>query len=304
MAYLGGTIEKVYWLDNKWFNSIPTGTEYAKPPEPKPVKSMPTDDPKSCKKCHAEPTGPISDLASITVLPKEAAVQIAETEIFMAIPQDQYGNLIATAISWSVENTTVGSINAAGFFIAAANGSTKVIASSGSISGNATVNVTLPPLPLNGKYVTLQNQTWIWVPAVQIWAYGMLYPIYAYPSDGSFLMDTPLGSESYIEKKFYVTPDATNLSARIWGAKNMDGASWCGQPVTTTISLTDSGNAMYELDKFTPIQMDNGVGDGIGPKNYSLNPHKGQTVKIRVDQTSGYGHCTYGYYKDIGIQTN
>lgn len=129
--------------------------------------------------------------------------------------------------------------------------------------------------------------------------------LHAHPEDGSFLMDTPYDTVSYIERSFDIPSDAINLSARIWGAKNMDGASWCGEPVTTTVSIIDNGNTVNDLDSFMPIQMDNGIGGNlVDPRNYSLMQYIGQTVKVRLSQTSGYGHCTYGYYQDIEIQTS
>ncbi len=47
--------------------------------------------------------------------------------------------------------------------------------------------------------------------------------------------------------------------------------------------------------------MDNGIGDTVASKIYDLTAYAGQKINLRISQTSGNTHCTYGYYKDIKI---
>ncbi len=87
-------------------------------------------------------TGP---LASITVTPNPASVQVNNTQSFIAIGRDAGGNVFIMTPVWSVINGG-GSINAStGLFTAGAVAGTytnTVQATSGSVSGTATVNVT------------------------------------------------------------------------------------------------------------------------------------------------------------------
>ncbi len=90
-------------------------------------------------------------LATIVVSPNPATVTTNNTQQFTAIGSDAQGNVVAIAPVWSVVNGG-GSINASGFFTAgnvAGTFNNTVQATSGSISGTATVIVTaVGPAPL------------------------------------------------------------------------------------------------------------------------------------------------------------
>lgn len=81
---------------------------------------------------------------TITVSPSTATVEVGSGQKFTATSLDQDGKPIEAVIAWNVENPAVGSIDAAGNFIGASVGTTKVIASNGTVSGNATIEVTNP----------------------------------------------------------------------------------------------------------------------------------------------------------------
>jgi hypothetical protein len=87
-------------------------------------------------------------LASITVSPNPAAVQTNGAVLFAAVGRDAGGNIVPVAVTWSVVNGG-GTINAGtGLFTAgniAASFANTVRATSGALSGSATVNVTSPP---------------------------------------------------------------------------------------------------------------------------------------------------------------
>ena len=96
-------------------------------------------------------------LATITVTPNPATLPINTTQQFTAVGKDASGNVVAITPVWSVVNGG-GNINAGtGVFTAGAVAGTfnnTVKATSGSISGTATVIVTPPPGPLATITVT------------------------------------------------------------------------------------------------------------------------------------------------------
>jgi len=84
-------------------------------------------------------------LTTINVSPSLANVTVGNTRQFTAALLDQFGNPISGSVSWSLSNSTVGSVNSSGLFTAAANGSSQVIAQSGNVTGYGTVMVTTNP---------------------------------------------------------------------------------------------------------------------------------------------------------------
>ena len=98
--------------------------------------------------------GDIADTAAVTVT-EEAVPVIASIEIFTytsniavgdsaqfhAEVEDSEGEDIDAEVNWSLSDSTVGSIDRYGLFIALAVGETKVIASAGEISGEAEITV-------------------------------------------------------------------------------------------------------------------------------------------------------------------
>jgi len=88
-------------------------------------------------------------LATITVTPNPMSLQQGTTQQYVAVGRDAGGNPVNLTPVWSVANGG-GSTNATGLFTAGGTSGTfsnSVTATSGSISGNATVTVTAPPPP-------------------------------------------------------------------------------------------------------------------------------------------------------------
>ena len=102
-------------------------------------------------------TSPLASLATIVVTPNPATVNTNGTQQFTAVGRDANGNVVAITPVWSVVNGG-GSINAAsGLFTAGAVIGTyagTVKATSGAISGAATVNVIAPVAALASIDVT------------------------------------------------------------------------------------------------------------------------------------------------------
>ncbi|WP_157200404.1 right-handed parallel beta-helix repeat-containing protein, partial [Methanogenium cariaci] len=87
-------------------------------------------------------------LTTITVLPSEASLVSGTTRQFTALAKDQYGKLMAgVPVTWSCADTSVGTVDVNGLFTALAEGTTEISATSGGISGQATVTVGEAPPP-------------------------------------------------------------------------------------------------------------------------------------------------------------
>ncbi|KAF1078716.1 NosD domain-containing protein [Methanogenium sp. MK-MG] len=81
-------------------------------------------------------------LTTITVLPSEASLVSGTTRQFTALAKDQYGKLMTgVPVTWSCANTSVGTVDVKGIFTALSEGTTEITATSGGISGQATVTV-------------------------------------------------------------------------------------------------------------------------------------------------------------------
>lgn len=88
-------------------------------------------------------------LTSIVVTPANPTIAVGGTQTFIASPKDQFGNSIATVITWTSSTPAVGTIGAGtGVFTAIAAGTTTITATSGAVSGTsvATVTIGLPVL--------------------------------------------------------------------------------------------------------------------------------------------------------------
>src|SRR5439155_6774449 len=81
-------------------------------------------------------------IASISVLPASSTVTTNGTQQFTATSKDQFGVVFQPSLTWSASGG--GTMSSSGLFTAGAaiGGLFTVTASSGGVSGNATVNVT------------------------------------------------------------------------------------------------------------------------------------------------------------------
>jgi hypothetical protein len=123
-------------------------------------------------------------LASITVTPNPATMPINATQQFVAVGKDANGNVVAITPVWSVVNPVAGSINSGtGLFTAGTTPGTytnTVVATSGALSGTATVIVTtgaLATITVTPNPVTLQINTTQQFTAVGRDAGGNVVPI-------------------------------------------------------------------------------------------------------------------------------
>jgi hypothetical protein len=141
-----------------------------------------------------------------------------------------------------------------------------------------------PPLVLAQTTVIIEGAPWTLVVTSQ----SAGYPVCVTQRDGNtglvgFSMDTPFGTSAYIERQFTVPPISPTFSMTVWG--NYD-------PVTVTIFVNGQ-----QLDTFTPPPSQKGGTPET--KRYDLSQWAGQTVTIRISQTSGGTTGTFCWYKNI-----
>ncbi len=86
------------------------------------------------------------ELKKIIVNPSAVSVKVGQNQNFQASPYDQYDQPISATISWTSSDPGVGTINNNGAFTPIAQGTTTITATSGTVSGTATV--TVPPIPV------------------------------------------------------------------------------------------------------------------------------------------------------------
>ena len=93
----------------------------------------------------SDPPSPV--LTTIVVAPASASVQEGDTLQLAATGYDQYGVVIAAAITWASDDGAIATVDAAGLVTAVDAGATAITASSGTVSGTAQITVTAPPPP-------------------------------------------------------------------------------------------------------------------------------------------------------------
>ncbi len=101
----------------------------------------------------ATPTSTITPvLSTITIQPGTVSVIAGNTQTFIALPKDQFGNIVSTNVLWSSSNANAGIIDAAGVFTALGAGTTIITATSGVISAQIKVSVIPKPAVVSAAY--------------------------------------------------------------------------------------------------------------------------------------------------------
>lgn len=102
---------------------------------------------------------PAPALTTITISPATATLVAGGTHTFTATALDQFGNPIATTITWSSSNTTVGTIDTTGKFKASRAGTTTIMAANGTVNGTATVTAATPGATALVTFVVTESIT-------------------------------------------------------------------------------------------------------------------------------------------------
>ena len=92
---------------------------------------------------------PVPVVSSITVSPASVTTEINSAQTFTADTKDQFGDPIATTLTWTSSDRSVGTITPSGYFTAIAEGTTTITASSGSVIGQVSAVVTASRNNLN-----------------------------------------------------------------------------------------------------------------------------------------------------------
>jgi hypothetical protein len=162
----------------------------------------------------------IVTLTSISVSPASASVVVGGTQQFTATAKDQFGNLLSPQPSFSWMVSGGGTINSTGLFTAgsAAGGPYTVTASSGGVSGTASVTVTAASTFTIGETNILSNND---------------------NGNGNWLIaqQATLGqSATILSMSFYVTTAGGNLRLGIYDAAGPNGGP--GQLKAQTAAFT------------------------------------------------------------------
>ena len=87
---------------------------------------------------NAQPGG----VASVTVSPSSAAINVGQTQQFTAVAKDSNGNVInGASFTWSSDTTSVATVNSNGLATTVAQGTAHITATSSGVNGTATLTV-------------------------------------------------------------------------------------------------------------------------------------------------------------------
>jgi acid phosphatase len=106
-------------------------------------------------------------VASVTVAPASASVQVGRTVQLTATPKDANGNpLVGRTIAWSSGNTSIAGVNGSGLVTGVAVGSAAITATSEGQSGTSAITVTAAPPPGSSQFghvfiVTEENTDYV-----------------------------------------------------------------------------------------------------------------------------------------------
>lgn len=99
-------------------------------------------------------------VASVTVQPSAASVQVGATTTLTATAKDASGTVVTTApITWNSSNTSVATVSGSGVVTGRAVGTATISATSGGRTGNATVNVV--PVPVGSVAISPSTATMV-----------------------------------------------------------------------------------------------------------------------------------------------
>jgi len=202
-------------------------------------------------------------VASVTVSPATASVQVGQAVQLTATPKDANGNPLAgRTVTWTSSSTAAATVNSSGLVTGVAAGSTTITATSEGQSGAAAITVTSPVsgavnhvfwvLEENTDYasVTTSSMPYLMGLAAQ---YGLATQYYAntHPSIGNYLMLT--GGQIITNNDSYSGPAiaADNIVRELTAA----GKSW----KLYAEDLPSAGDVQMGVDNGTYTSRHNGL---------------------------------------------
>ncbi|MEO7963667.1 MAG: Ig-like domain-containing protein, partial [Gemmatimonadaceae bacterium] len=105
----------------------------------------------------ATPPPPPPPVASVAVAVNASALTVGQGTQASAVLRDANSNVLTGAIAWSSSNTSVATVNSAGYVTALGVGSASITASSGGVSGSTGVTVTAPTVQVASVTVALNS---------------------------------------------------------------------------------------------------------------------------------------------------
>jgi|GEM_PF-1687571 len=182
-------------------------------------------------------------LTTITVSPSTTSVSVGATKQFTDLSKDQFGSPISTSVTWSSSNNAVGTVTQSGLFTATSQGTTIITASSGGVSGTATVTVTAP--------ITLMQI--LVSPTSATTQKGATYPFKAYPKDQN--------GNTY---QTVIAWTSSNTTVGTIDSSGMFSAMTPGDTVITASSGSISKNVNVKVIELTVGGVSGGGGGGGG----------------------------------------
>lgn len=176
-------------------------------------------------------------LTSIAVTPGTPTVADGQTQAFSASAFDQFSNPISTSFTWSVDNGGVGSVNSSGLYTAPSGGpgSATVRATSGSVSGTASVAITFTTIVgTSGNDNLLLTRSGS---SFEVFNGGtLLYPAVAFASLGALAVEALAGNDT-------ITVDFSGGGTPVPSAGlTVDGGTGTDSLVITGTSAADSAS--------------------------------------------------------------
>ncbi len=215
-------------------------------------------------------------VASVTVTPATASLQVGETAQLMATPRGPGGNpLPGRVVTWASDNTVVATVNGSGRVTATAAGSATITATSEGQSGSAAVTVTNQPVATVGV-----------TPASLSLAVGQTGQLTATPRDAS---GAPLTGRVVTWASDNTVVATVNGSGRVT-------ATAAGSATITATSEGQSGSAAVTVTNqpvatvgVTPASLSLAVGQTgqltATPRDASGAPLTGRVVTWASDNT-------------------
>jgi uncharacterized protein YjdB len=88
-------------------------------------------------------------VASVTVSPASSSIQVGATAQLTAVTRDASNNVLSgRAVVWTSASTSIATVNSTGLVTAVGGGTTNITASSEGVTGQSTVTVTVPVVPV------------------------------------------------------------------------------------------------------------------------------------------------------------